>query len=371
MTSLRPPASIRPRRLLALAAAAPLVAGIACNSPSAGSRDGGPGDSGAPISAPTGQWTWIDVPGTACDDGTPTGIAVNPSPDASSRALFVYFMGGGACWDAGTCFVLNTSTHGPFGRAQWEGMAAQIDRPLDRTRATNPVRAASYVFIPYCTGDLHGGSNVATYDVLGSPRPFHHVGHSNVLAALPQVRATWPDATRVTISGSSAGGFGATLNYDTFRRAYPAATVALVDDAGPFLEGSNIPPDQHANWNAAWHLNALVDPLCPSCTNDLSQIYPALAALYPSDRMALLSSLQDQVIRTYFLILLGSDYEAKLRALITDRLDPLPHFHTFLIPGETHTLLGTMDTTMSGGMTLEAWLGQMLSGAAEWTSVGG
>jgi len=366
MTDSRRPFASAPVLLLAAAAA--------CNAPSAGgrNRDGGPsaGDGGAPITAPPGQWTWVDVPGTACDDGTPTGIAVNPSPDASSRELFVYFMGGGACWDASTCFVLNTSTHGPFGRAQWEAMAATIDRPLDRTRTTNPVRAASYVFIPYCTGDLHGGSNVATYDVLG-PRPFHHVGHSNVMALLPAVRATWPDATRVTVSGSSAGGFGATLNYDTFRGSYPTATVALIDDAGPFLEGSNIPPDQHANWNTNWHLDALVAPVCPSCTNDLSQMYPALAALYPDDHMALLSSLQDQVIRTYFLILLGPDYETKLRALITDRLDPLPHFHTFLIPGESHTLLGTMDTTMAGGMTLEAWLGQMLSGAAAWTSVGG
>ena len=166
------------------------------------------------------------------------------------------------------------------------------------------------MFVPYCTGDLHGGSNVATYDVLG-PRPFHHVGHLNLQAALPLVRATWPGATRVTVSGSSAGGFGATLNYDTIRRAYPAATIALVDDAGPFLEGSGIPPDQHANWNTNWHLDALVGPLCPSCQNDLSQMYPALAALYPSDRMALLSSLQDQVIRTYFLILLGADYRGQ------------------------------------------------------------
>src|SRR2546423_637728 len=29
---------------------------------------------GAPLSAPKGQWTWIDIPGAICNDGTPTGI---------------------------------------------------------------------------------------------------------------------------------------------------------------------------------------------------------------------------------------------------------------------------------------------------------
>ena len=111
--------------VLLVLAAAPLAAGLACNSSLLGrAKDGGVGDGGAPVSAPAGVWTWVDVPGTACDDGTMTGIAVNPSPDAASRELFIYFMGGGACWDASTCFVLNTSTHGPFGRAQWEASAA-------------------------------------------------------------------------------------------------------------------------------------------------------------------------------------------------------------------------------------------------------
>ena len=81
--------------------------------------------------------------------------------------------------------VLNTAVHGPFGQAQWEASGApSVGHALDRARATNPFRAASYVFIPYCTGDLHAGSNVATYDVLG-PRKFAHVGRRNVEALLP------------------------------------------------------------------------------------------------------------------------------------------------------------------------------------------
>jgi hypothetical protein len=346
------------------------VAGLGCGRGSA-APDGGVGVDAAPLPATPGGWTWIDIPGMSCDDGSGTGIAVNPMPPGGGGgALFVYFMGGGACWDASTCFVLNTSVHGPFGQAQWDASGApSLAHPLDRARATNPFRDASYVFIPYCTGDLHAGSNVATYDVLG-PRPFAHVGRRNVEALLPRVRATWPAPARVVIAGSSAGGYGATLNYDLFRRAYPDAQVALVDDAGPLLEGTGIPADHRAAWYANWHLGDVVDPLCADCRADLSLLYPALVAKYPQDRMALATSLQDATIRTYFLILLGIDFEQRLRSLVTNRLAPTETFRTFAIPGESHTLLGAVDTVTSGGLTLEAWLGRMLTGDPAWATVG-
>jgi hypothetical protein len=86
--------------------------------------------------------------------------------------------------------------------------------------------------------------------------------------------------------------------------------------------------------------------------------------------MALLTSLQDSTIRTYFLIVLGLDFEQRLRALISDRLAPTDTFRVFAIPGESHTLLGGVDTISSGGATLETWLSAMLSGDPGWASVG-
>jgi hypothetical protein len=363
-----------------------------CGGSSAGGRpDGGGSDAGdagtagdaltigdavtagdGPLQVAAGTWTWVDVPGTACDDGSMTGIGVNPAPGGSGADLLVFLNGGGACWDASTCLVLNTATHGPFGAAQFAALQPASARGFDRTRATNPFRGFSYVFVPYCTGDLHAGSNVASYAVTSlasTSVAYHHVGRLNIEAILARVQATWPAPARVVVSGSSAGGFGATLNYDLFRRAYPNATLSLVDDSGPFLEGDAIPASTRAAWNASWHLGDVVDPLCAGCATDLSQLYPALAALYPQDRMALLSSLQDQTISAYFQ-LSGADFQTKLQQMIADRIDPSPRFHTFLIPGQSHTMLGTPDTMMAGGLTLEAWLGQMIGGDAAWMSVG-
>jgi len=351
-----------------------LASGVACGGGRSDAGDGGAADvaPGTPLTGTPGVWTWIDVPGMTCDDGTPTGIAINPAPAGAAGGgdLLVYFMGGGACWDASTCFVLNTAVHGPYGRAQWEASGApSIAHALDRARATNPYRAASYVFVPYCTGDFHAGNNVASYDVLG-PRPFHHVGRRNVEAFLPRVRATWPAPARVVMSGSSAGGFGATLNYARFRDTYPDAAMSLVDDAGPMLEGSGIPADERAAWYASWHLGDVVDPLCAGCAADLSLLYPALTARHPRDRMALLTSLQDAVIGAYFLIPLAADVELRMRALITDRIAPSAAFRAFVIPGTSHTLLGGIDSITSGGMTLETWLTRMHDGDPTWTTGG-
>ena len=88
--------------------------GLSCGggSPGGGNRDGGGGAAAAPLPGAPGSWTWVDVPGMGCDDGSATGVAVNPAPGSgagSGGALFIYFMGGGACWDASTCFVLNTA----------------------------------------------------------------------------------------------------------------------------------------------------------------------------------------------------------------------------------------------------------------------
>ncbi len=349
-----------------------LVSGLACGGGGARS-DGGPSDgaTAAVLPGAPGVWTWVDVPGMTCDDGTPTGVAINPAPGGTAGGdLVIYFMGGGACWDASTCFVLNTAVHGPYGRAQWEASGVPtFSHPFDRARASNPFRAASIVIVPYCTGDLHAGSNVATYDVLGT-RTFRHVGRLNVEAVLPRLRATWPAPARVVMSGSSAGGFGATLNYAMFRDSYPNATMSLVDDAGPLLQGDGIPAAERAAWYAMWHLGEVVDPLCAGCAADLSLMYPALTARHPQDRMALLTSLQDQVIGSYFHIPLAADLELRMRALIADRIAPSATFRAFVIPGNSHTLLGAADTITSGGMTLEAWLSQMHAGDAAWTTVG-
>jgi hypothetical protein len=253
------------------------------------------------------------------------------------------------------------------GAPQWATRAGQINvGPFDRLRDTNAFRRSSYVYIPYCTGDLHAGDNVASY-VGPDTRTYHHAGRANTELYLTRIAASFRRPTRVVVGGSSAGGFGATFNYDLFRKAYPAAKMALVDDAGPLLAGEGIPGALRAAWIASWKLDAVIDPLCTTCRNDLSGVYAALSTRYPDDRFALLSALSDPVVALYFM-LSAEQFQTALRATVHDRFDPTPNARAYLVAGTQHGYLGTSATTVSAGTSLESWLSAMVNDGP-WASV--
>ena len=93
-----------------------------------------------------------------CNDGTPTGFAINVQ-DTSD--LFIFFEGGGACWDYLTCVVAHRDDTVPSGRRSGRRASRCCREQFDRTRTTNPFRNATMIYVPYCTGDLHVGDNVA------------------------------------------------------------------------------------------------------------------------------------------------------------------------------------------------------------------
>ena len=357
-------------RQVALAAAALLLL-AGCGSGSTGPSRSGTTAGDAPAPQPIsglqpGVWTWIDFPDSSCDDGSPTGIGVSPGtgPD-----LVVFLNGGGACWDYLTCYVLSTAARGPFGRPQFEALQATLlpNSFLDRDLAGNPFREASMVFVPYCTGDIHGGDRVATYAGAGGSRAYHHVGHANLVAFLRRVAVTWPSPRRLVLSGASAGGFGSVLNYETFRSLWPASRSYLIDDSGPPLEKGAVSQALLDAWYASWGLDSVLDPLCgAACRTDLSAGLAAVARKYPQDRMALLSSVRDEVISGYYQID-GGQLEAALGALAADVIAPAPNARFFFVSGSTHTMLGK-PVAFVEGVPLLRWLEQQWTDDPAWTS---
>jgi len=344
--------------LLALLAAGQLLA--ACGD-GAGAGPGGPP---RPITGlATGTWTWVDFPDSACQDGTPTGIGVSRG---TSEDLVLYLNGGGACWDALTCLFLQTATTGPFGRAQFEALEAELPGSiLDRDLGGNPFREATLVYVPYCTGDVHAGDRVASYG--SAPVAWHHVGRANVAAYLRRLAATFPAPRRLVVSGSSAGGFGALVNYDAARRAWPAAEALLLDDSGPPLLAADTSPALLPAWRAAWGTDAFLDPLCGEpCRSGFAPLLSVLAGRYPADRLALLSSTQDGVISWYF-GLDGASFQAAQDRMLAEVLAPLPRARSFVVPGTGHTMLGG-PAGFTQGVPLLEWLSQAWSGDAAWAS---
>jgi hypothetical protein len=312
-----------------------------------------------------GNWTWVPFPDTACQDGSPTGLAVSAGtgPD-----LVLFLNGGGACWDFLTCEVLALATRGPFGEAEFEALRAGVlpGSILDRTLPGNPFADATLVFVPYCTGDVHAGDRVATYTGTGGPATYLHVGRPNLQAFLRRLAVTWPAPRRLVVSGASAGGFGALLEYDAVRRRWPAAQGFLVDDSGPPLGEGAISPALLAAWREAWGIDPLLEPLCgPACETAFGPALGAVAARWPEDRLAILSSLRDSVIAGYFQ-LPAAAFEGHLRAMARDLVAPLPNARVFLVPGEQHTMLGA-PPNFTQGVPLLDWLSAQVGGGA-WDS---
>jgi hypothetical protein len=326
--------------------------------------DGGP-PLGPPIVLDAG-WTWVDFPDSFCNDGSHTGIGVNAS-DAGTN-LLIFFQGGGACWDNLTCNVLNTAVKGPYGLAQFQAELPSLTSgtTFDRTVAQNPFKDWSYVYVPYCTGDVHAGDNIGNY----SGGTWYHKGHVNALAYLKRLGPTFPAPGKLVVSGLSAGGGGAQANYPFARWYWPNSESYLLDDSLPFFQGNDISANEKAAWTSAWNLNPLFDLICGSnCLSDLSLVYPSLRQHYPTDRMAVLSSEMDSTISGYYMIS-GAQFQTDLNSLATQVLAP-NGIHTFFVNGNSHTMLGSpANYTTSTNVNLWTFLSQMVTDNPSWVSAG-
>jgi len=324
---------------------------------------------GSPLAAPDNVWTWVDFPDSHCDDGSTTGIGINLSSTSSNLAIF--FDGGGACWNYLTCYVLNTSIHGPYKAAEFAADIAGLANGWigDRTVSENPFATWNFVFVPYCTSDVHAGDSVTTYSNALDSRTYYHKGRANVAAYLQRLAATFPNPAKVAVTGSSAGGGGAVANYVAARAYWPSAAMYLIDDSLPFFEGNDLPASERTAWYASWNWGPTLDPLCGvDCVNDYSRVYTSLVARYPHDRMAVLSALQDSVISAFYLML-GPTFQTCLTRLTTDVLTPAKVEH-FYVTGTTHTMLGAPANFTVAGMNLWTWLTQMVTDDSAWASSG-
>lgn len=319
-----------------------------------------------PIVAPKEQWTWIPFDDAFCANGSSTGIGANIT-DKSSKVV-IYMMAGGACWDNFTCYGIKAAVNieNGYGEAQFASDSkAYLNGSLfDRNNGDNPLKDASYFFVPYCTGDVHAGDNAsAVYD----DRSTMHVGFRNMTAYLKRIVATFPNAERVVLSGSSAGGFGAGFNWWQTQQAFGHVRVDMIDDSGPPLPSPYLSEALEGQWRAAWNLNATLPEGCAECQTDLSAIFGFYAANLPKNRASLLSYTHDDVIATY----LDSSQEeiAKGLGVLAGKLDGYANTRYYYVDGSSHGLLGNPGGVKQNGVVLLSWIAQQLRDDPNWKSV--
>jgi hypothetical protein len=291
------------------------------------------GDAGAPLAVPAG-WNYYAISGAMCRDGSPAGIYVH---HGTANKLFIYLEGGGACSSPTFCSHNPAAVSQAFpGGAPTQGQtiggslgsvtggsyqAPYVPTPasgftpayspgiFDFTNAANPVKDWSGVYVPYCTGDVHFGTadnvTIPGDGVLPALTNQHFVGGLNMQKFIGHLVPTFPNQTQVLLTGASAGGFGAGLNYgmvqDSFGIAVP---VTVLDDSGPPFLTTDLPACIQKQWRELWGFDAALPSDCAECTNadgsGLTDIVKYWHHKYPHARVGLVSTVQDEVMRLFF-----------------------------------------------------------------------
>lgn len=341
---------------------------------------------GEPLpTTPAGTWTWLGPEqfGNAvrCMDGSSTGLLVNRA-EGSKKVLF-YLRGAAACFDGQSCFInegLLAADHFTEEEAKTWLKDAGHWSIFNRERPENPFKDYSFVFVPYCSGDVFAGDNPKGYQ----GRPQH--GYKNVAAYLPRLAATYADATSIVLTGMSAGGYGATYNFPQVQKAFKKQKVTLINDSGPILGNRYTPPCLAQKWKTTWSMDKTLpldgkfvigfDDASGVAGNGFFDLFQAMLDRYPDNKFAFLSTRDDLVMRYFHgighsancglpYILSASFFEDGLREI---RSLKNKNFSTFYGPGTAHPYFyedaPLYDTTVDG-MTLAAWLGRVVGSGDE------
>jgi hypothetical protein len=335
--------------------------------------------------APPGDWNWVDIPEAQCIDGSPAGIGVRYG---ISDEVVIFFEGGGGCFNEATCGLFYSS-FAHFDEivfdVLWQNTVLQ-GGIFSTTNSDNPVRDWNFVYIPYCTGDVHAGAAPDTPVpgfAFGQPQQF--VGYTNVHHYLDRIVPTFEGTSHVLVTGISAGGFGAAFNYDRIADAFAGSKVTLIDDSGPPLSDPYLVPCLQTKWRELFNFDATLPAGCTQCFQDngggIYNLGHYMAQKHADQTLSLITSERDLVIRTFFgygiqnqggeecpagifeLPMDGAFYEDGIYTLRT-MMSAHENWGTYIMGGTTHTYLSFPDYYLKtvNGIRMVDWVANILEG---------
>ena len=310
--------------------------------------------------------------------------------EGDMRKLAIFFDGGGACWDELTC-IGSALAGEPIYDTYVDETVADLNATrglADNSNPANPIAGYFQVFIPYCTADLHIGTRTTFYNYDGFSWPINHTGRDNVAAALGWLVQKYQGkgAPRtVVIAGSSAGGYGAMVNYPAIDDLLPYWTKkrVFVDSANGIINQDfyNRALEQAGVWGAR-------DGLPPEIENAFAAgaaalptaLNQSLGWTYPRTRFGQFTRAFDGVQIFYlnvakyleypqswndpFLLLFtGLEWTAKARANMLFSALTTFNYRFYLADGIDHTIVpdDAIYSEMSGsGILLTDWLHDMI-----------
>lgn len=307
-----------------------------------------------------------------------------------SRDLLVYFEGGGACWDSLTCSFPDAGFPAEVPQFYTPAIPAgyspaDLDGLFNLRRGDNPVRDWDMVYVPYCTGDIHLGSAQQTYQNAGHPVlalpplfDIRHRGYDNWMVVLDWMKRNVDKPQRILVAGSSAGGYGASVQFAWLRKLYPQAKVNVLADASQGITTRSF--DQGTPGRGSWNIQlppwgAGVDPATipgPEVLRRGAQAHPEVRVAQFTTNFDLVQIQFYGVMKAYYPPGGSCANEAldwnrqMLGALKNDRND-LPNYRHYLAAGTYHTVLTGPEFygERTAGLAFNDWLAAMV-GTDDW-----
>jgi hypothetical protein len=290
----------------------------------------------------------------------------------TADGLVIFFDGGGACWDDVTCAIPRRRLADRDDDGFYKAELIPTDNPnrfsgiFDLDNPRNPVRDWSFVYVPYCTGDVHSGSNTAHYTDpdTGAPYTIEHRGADNFRVVLSWMKENFAQPTQILVAGSSAGAYGASTHFPRIRAAFPRGRAIMLGDAGQGVMTQTFLNQRSVNWRFAlprqvFARNTVITPE--------TDIVGRLAARYPRDRFAQFTTAHD-ITQSSFYALMGAENAciAWTDAMVggLERRQQVANFRSYVASGDMHAILRTprFYTERSGGAPLTEWLAAALRG---------
>jgi hypothetical protein len=284
-----------------------------------------------------GTGGYVDDDQPICGDGSPFCFYFSkPSQMNSNRdRLLIEIMGGGACWDSNTCemqadmLYVNENLDNVLGRSCQE---VQYGFEMDGSQVnmlcssklgssggggdgSNSVDFTKYnsITIPYCTQDVHLGSNTMVYsenddDDGGNSRVVYHMGANNIRSVLKWVYRNFPKLRHAAVTGCSAGGTAVPVVQQMIQKHYNhfgnrATQVASIADSPVYLTPRYFLANALDNWDPKPILSSIGIPYDKYRS---SEDYPTMMWDYilrkgsNKNRWGFVSHTDDPVSLTYY-----------------------------------------------------------------------
>jgi hypothetical protein len=179
-----------------------------------------------------GVWETVTAPADCmCSDGSEFRYFVRR---ADPTKVVFFLEGGGACFSAETCDPQSQTYKRTVGFEGGFGSDGDPSGIFDFSNPMNPFANYSFVFVPYCTGDVHIGNTTTDY---GNGVVVQHKGFVNGSTALNAMATLFPDATELVVTGESAGSVPTPLYAGMASDLLPDARITVLAD------GSGAYPD--------------------------------------------------------------------------------------------------------------------------------